>query len=87
MTLIVPLPLPTVVSSECVYLIILFLFVLCYICHTVVFPVEDTGGSGRQASEREAFDARNILKVRGNSLLPALLNTAELQTFRLVLTT
>lgn len=44
------------------------LFALCDICHAVVFPVEDTGGSGRQSSEREAFDARNILKVGGNFL-------------------
>lgn len=64
------------------------LFALRYVCHTVVFPVEDTGGPGRRAtSEREAFDARNILKVRGNLLLPGLSKTAELQTFRLVLTT
>ena len=37
-------------------------------------------------SEREAFDARNILKVRGNSLLPAPSNTAALETSRPVLT-
>lgn len=37
---------------------------------SVVFPVKETGGAGRlTTTEREAFDARNILKVRGSSIL------------------
>lgn len=68
----------------------MFLFCLyCLACLLhCVFPVEDTGGPGRQTtSEREAFDARNILKVRGNLLLRALSNTAELQTPKFALMT
>ena len=64
-----------------------FFFFLCYILSACllqsgVFPVEDTGGSGRQTmGEREAFDARNILQVGGNLLLSVHSNTAELQCY------
>lgn len=47
---------------------------------TGCFPVEDRGGAGRQAiSEREAFDARNILKTFANYSFGELeLNTVQL---------
>lgn len=46
---------------------------ICFHCVDVFlmlyFPVEDAGGPGRQGlSNREAFDARNILKVRHSVL-------------------
>lgn len=96
MTLIVLSPLPTASPTERVhliknqnYLILSFWFFVRFstLCFCFVFSVEDTGSSGgRATSEREAFDARNILKVRGNLLLPALSNTAGFQTFSLLLT-
>lgn len=34
------------------------------------FPAEDRGGAGRQnMKDREAFDARNILKVKQSQIL------------------
>lgn len=60
MALIVILPVPT--AKHCEFSFACFLL----ICHFCVFAVEDTGR--QSASEREAFDARNILKVGGSSV-------------------
>lgn len=55
--------------------------IICCLLYSAVFPVEDTGGPGRQTtSEREAFDARSILKVRGNLLLFSFAKAVKLQT-------
>lgn len=88
MTLILTLLLPSIAASKHVYFnkhnMPVFFLILCDIVQLVfytVFPAEDTGGPGRQTmNEREAFDARNILKVRQNLPLP------KLQIHRLVFT-
>lgn len=58
------------------FFIVLWCIVQLFIYTSGVFPVEDAGGAGRQTGgEREAFDARNVLKVGGKLHLNTCTNT------------